>query len=298
MHRVVDAVLALLDLDLGRAADADDGNAARQLRQALLQFLLVVIRGRLLDLRAQLRAAGRDVRLLAGAVDDRRVLLVDAHLLGPAEHVERDVFELDAEILADHLAAGQDGKVLEHRFAAIAEARRLDRRDLEPAAQLVDDQASPAPRPRSPRPRSAADCRSAPPLRAAAGSPGEPDSFFSNRRMCGFSSSQIIFCGIGHEIRREIAAVELHALDDVELGFEACRLLDRDDALVADLVHRLRDHLADLAIVVGRDRADLGDLGIGRNLFRDLLDVIDDRARPPCRCRAADPSGSCRRPPP
>src|SRR3954453_8811545 len=49
MHRVVDAVLALLDLDLGRATDADNGNAPRQLRQALLQFLLVVIRGRLFD---------------------------------------------------------------------------------------------------------------------------------------------------------------------------------------------------------------------------------------------------------
>ena len=140
MHRVVDAVLALLDLDLGGAADADDRDAAGQLRQPLLQLLAVVVRGRLLDLRADLRAARLDVRLLAGAVDDRRVLLVDADLLGPAEHVERDVLELDAEILADHLAAGEDGDVLEHRLAAIAEARRLHRRDLEAAAQLVDDQ--------------------------------------------------------------------------------------------------------------------------------------------------------------
>ena len=38
------------------------------------------------------------------------------------------------------LAAGQDGDVLEHRLAPIAEAGRLHRRDLEPAAQLVDDQ--------------------------------------------------------------------------------------------------------------------------------------------------------------
>ena len=49
-----------------------------------------------------------------------------------------DVLELDAEVLADQLAAGQDGDVLEHRLAAIAEARRLDRRDLQAAAQLVD----------------------------------------------------------------------------------------------------------------------------------------------------------------
>jgi hypothetical protein len=61
-------------------------------------------------------------------------------LLGAAEHVERDVLELDAEVLGDHLAAGQDRDVLEHGLAAIAEARRLDGRDLEAAAQLVDDE--------------------------------------------------------------------------------------------------------------------------------------------------------------
>jgi hypothetical protein len=31
MQRVVNAVLALLDLDLGRASNADDGNAAGEL---------------------------------------------------------------------------------------------------------------------------------------------------------------------------------------------------------------------------------------------------------------------------
>src|SRR6266542_4117702 len=44
MHRVIDAVLALLDFDFRRAADADDRNAACQFRQALLQFLLSVLR--------------------------------------------------------------------------------------------------------------------------------------------------------------------------------------------------------------------------------------------------------------
>ncbi len=67
-------------------------------------------------------------------------ILFDDHALGPAEHVERDVFQLDAEILGDQLTAGEDGDVFQHRLAAIAEARRFDRRDLEAAAQLVDDQ--------------------------------------------------------------------------------------------------------------------------------------------------------------
>ena len=50
MHRVVDAVLALPDLDLGRAADADHRHAAGELGEPLLQLLLVVVGGGLLDL--------------------------------------------------------------------------------------------------------------------------------------------------------------------------------------------------------------------------------------------------------
>jgi len=57
-----------------------------------------------------------------------------------AEHADHDIFELGAELLADDIAGGEDRDVLEHRLAAIAEARRLDRRDLEAAAQLVDDE--------------------------------------------------------------------------------------------------------------------------------------------------------------
>ncbi len=140
MHRVVDAILLLLHLDFRRAADADDGDAAGQLGQPLLQLLAIVVRRGLLDLGADLRNARLDVLLLAGAVDDRRVLLLDAHPLGAAKHVERDVLELDPELFADELAAGQDGDVLEHRLAAIAEAGRLDGGDLQPAAQPVHHQ--------------------------------------------------------------------------------------------------------------------------------------------------------------
>ena len=75
--------------------------------------------------------------------------------------------------------------------------------------------------------------------------------------------------GVGDEVGREIAAVELHALDDFELGLEALGLLDRDDALVADLLHGLGDHVADRLLAVGRDGADLGDLA---RLFLTFLE--------------------------
>ncbi len=49
-----------------------------------------------------------------------------ADLLGPAELGQLDVLEVDAQLLDDRLAAGDDGDVLEHGLAAIAEARGLD----------------------------------------------------------------------------------------------------------------------------------------------------------------------------
>src|SRR5262249_26410687 len=140
VHRVIDAILALLHLDLGGPTDANYRNAARELGKPLLQLLAIVVGGCLLDLRLDLGNARLDVGFLACTVDDRRVLLVDHHLLGAAEHGDRDVLELDAEIFADRLTARQDGNVLQHGLAAIAEPGRLDCRDLQAAAQLVDDE--------------------------------------------------------------------------------------------------------------------------------------------------------------
>src|SRR5690606_5556744 len=123
VQRVIHAILLFLDLDLGCTADADDGNAAGQLGKTLLELLAVVVGGGLLDLLLDLGDATLDLGLLAGAVDDRGVLLLDAHALGAAEHVETHVLELDAEVFRDDLAAGEDRDVLEHGLAAITEAR-------------------------------------------------------------------------------------------------------------------------------------------------------------------------------
>src|SRR5256886_9879054 len=117
---------------------AEHCDAARELGQSLLQLLPVVVRGRFLDLRLDLRNTRLDVGLLARATDDRGVLLVDHHFLGAPKHIDCYVLELDAEVGGDHGAAREDRYVLEHRLAAIAEAGGFDRRDLEPAAQLVD----------------------------------------------------------------------------------------------------------------------------------------------------------------
>src|SRR5579883_2089093 len=258
------------------APDADHRDAARELRQPLLQLLAVIVRGGLHDLRADLVAAALDVLGRARTLDDRGVLLLDQDLLGLAEHVERHVLELDAEILADHLTAGKDRDVLEHRLAPIAEARGLHRRDLQAAAQLVDDQR---------RQRLAFH---------VLGHDQQRTAGLHNRlkqRQHRLQAGELLLVdqdvrlielgrhllGVGDEIGRHIAAVELHPLDHVELSLDALGLLDRDHALVADLLHRFGDHLADLGVAVGGERGDLCGLGRRGDLAGVLLQLLDDR---------------------
>src|SRR5207253_6455062 len=81
VHRVLDTGLLLLHLGLGSCTDLDDGNAADQLGETLLELLAVVVGGGLLDLSADLLHAGRDVSILAAAVDDGGVVLVDGDTL-------------------------------------------------------------------------------------------------------------------------------------------------------------------------------------------------------------------------
>ena len=76
----------------------------------------------------------------AGALDDGGLVLGDDDLAGLAEQVEGDVLQLEADLFGDDLAAGEDGDVLQHGLAALAEAGGLDGHALERAPDLVDDQ--------------------------------------------------------------------------------------------------------------------------------------------------------------
>ena len=172
--------------------------------------------------------------------------------------LDLNVLELDAEIFGDGLAAGQDCDVLQHRLAAIAEARSLHGRDLQRATQLVDDES---------RERFAFDvfCDDQERL-AGLGDLLEQreqvlhraDLLFVDQDV-GVLERSFHALGIGDEVGREVAAVELHAFDDFQLGLERLRLFDGDDAVFADLLHRFGNDLADGLVIVGRNGANLRD---------------------------------------
>jgi hypothetical protein len=89
--------------------------------QPLLQLLAVVVGVGLLDLALIWLMRPCDVLVLAGALDDRRLVLRDDDLASGAEQVHRRVLELEADLLGDDRRAGEDRDVLQHRLAAVTE---------------------------------------------------------------------------------------------------------------------------------------------------------------------------------
>jgi hypothetical protein len=76
----------------------------------------------------------------------------------------------------------------------------------------------------------------------------------------GSSSSTTHLVGVGDEVGREVAAVELHAFDDVELGLEA---LASSTVMTPSLpTFSIASAIMSpmVGVAVGRDGADLGDL--------------------------------------
>src|ERR687894_448362 len=274
-HRVLDAVLALLELDLGRGAGLDDGDATGQLGQALLQLLAVVVGVRLLDLGADLVHPAGDLVAVTGALDDRRLVLGDDDLAGPAQQRDVGGVELEADLLADDLTTGEDGDVGQHGLAAGPEAGGPYRGGLEGPADLVHDQGGQG---------LALDVLGDDGQRLA-----RLHDLLQQREQVLHRADLAVddehvrvvedglhALGVGDEVGRDVALVEAHALGELELEAEGVALLDGDDAFLADLVHRLGDELTDGGVGSG-DRRGGGDLLLGLDVLGGREEVLGDR---------------------
>ena len=137
---IFDPRLLLLHLGFRRCADVNDGDAARELGQALLELLPVIIARRLLNLATDLINSTLDVALLAFAFNDGRVLFINRDPFGSTEVFQLHVLEFNAEIFRDGSGTGQHGDVFQHRLATIAEAGSFHCDNLQGSAKLVHDQ--------------------------------------------------------------------------------------------------------------------------------------------------------------
>src|SRR3982751_4256125 len=99
VQRVFDAGLLLFHLDLGGSANLDHGNAAGELRNALLELLFVVVRRGFFSLGTDRLDARLDVGAFAGTTDQGGVFLLDDNLLGIAQIVKRSLLELQTDFV-------------------------------------------------------------------------------------------------------------------------------------------------------------------------------------------------------
>ena len=66
---------------------------------------------------------------------------------------------------------------------------------------------------------------------------------------------------VSDEVRRDVAAVELHALHDLELVVQSFAVVHGNHTLLAHALHGVADQLANLLLGVGRYRGDLAVAG-------------------------------------
>ena len=283
---IFDERLALLHLGLRGRSDVDLGNTAGEFRQPLLEFLAIVVAVGDLDLGTDLGRPAVDRRLRTGPAHDRGVLAVDDHLLGAAKVGELDGVEGDAEILEDRLTTGEDGKIAHDRLATVTVAGGLHGHRLDNAAELIDDERGQ----RLPLNILGDDHQR---LARLADRLEERDKVLRRGDLLLEQKDVRVFVltdlriGIGDEVGGEIAAVELHPLDDVDGRLRLLPLLDGDHAVLANLQKRLGEDAADRRIVVASDRRDLHQLLLvllvdrrrhGEDRFRDRLDRLVDAA--------------------
>jgi hypothetical protein len=228
-----------------------------------------------LDLGADLLDARLDLVVVTSAINDGGVVLGDGDLLSRTQIGELDGFELLAEVVADHLAAGEGGDVFQHGLAAVAKAWGLHGADLDDVAQLVHHQ-----RGQGFTLDLFGDDQQGATRILGRFEQGQhvlerADLLFEDEDV-GVVHLDFHAVGIGHEVGAQVTTIELHAFNHFEGGLQSLGFLDGDDAFLANLLHRFGNDVTDLAVAIGRDGADLGNLCLALGGLAEVLQLVAD----------------------
>ena len=243
-------MLDLLELNLGSCANLDDCNAASELSKTLLELLAVKVRGGVLNLSLDLGNAVVDCLLGASATNDGCGLLGNLDGLSATEHLCADLVEVDAELLDDCLAAGENSDVLEHALTTVAVCRSLDCADVQNAAELVENEGGQS---------LAVDVLSHDEQRCALLLDSLKDRqdvldggnlvvSHEDVRIVQLSGESLV---VGCEVRGNVTLVKLHTLNSVDVDAEGLGLLNGDDAVLANNVHSVGNLATDDWITCG-----------------------------------------------
>ena len=80
---------------------------------------------------------------------------------------------------------------------------------------------------------------------------------------------------VGDHVGRDVALVELHALSEFEVHAERLAFFDVYNAVLADLLDRVSDYVADI-FVASRNRGHASDLILAGDFLRLLADAGND----------------------
>mmetsp|Transcript_4375 Transcript_4375/g.10447 ORF Transcript_4375/g.10447 Transcript_4375/m.10447 type:complete len:332 (+) Transcript_4375:816-1811(+) len=186
-----------------------------------------------------------------------------------------DLLELHANLLGNDGTTGEDGQILHGGLAVVTETRSLDGADLDTGTKLVDHESGES---------LGLDILGHNEQRLL-----RLDDRFQQRHQLLQTADLLLHqqnervlhlarlrLGIGDEVGTDVSAIELHALDDLELVLQGLSILDGDDALLADALHGVRNERPDLHVRIGRDGADLRNLLLGGDGPADVGEGVDD----------------------
>ena len=203
--------------------------------------------------------------------DDDGVFLGDLDLTSLTQLRNLNVLQLQTQLGGNDLAAGQDGDILQHLLAAVAETGRLDGNAGEGSAQFVQNQRGQS---------LALDvlCDNQQLLAGLHQLLQKGQDFLNvGNLLVGNQNQRIIndgfhLVGIRHHVGGQVAAVKLHTLDDLGIGLGGLGLLDGNHAVSRDLLHCIGNQLTD-DLITGGNSTDTGDI----LLAVDLLGIVDQR---------------------
>ena len=243
-------MLDLLELNLGSCANLDDCNAAGKLSKTLLELLAVKVRGGVLNLSLDLGDTVIDCVLGTSATNDGCGFLGNLDGLSATEHLCTDLVKVNAELLDDCLAAGENSDVLEHALTTIAVCRSLDCADVQNAAEFVENEGGQS---------LAVDILSHDEQRCALlldSLKDRQDVLDGGNLVIGHEDVRIVQLSgeslvVGCEVRGNVTLIKLHTLNGVDIDAEGLGLLNGDDAVLADNVHSVGNLATDDWITCG-----------------------------------------------
>ena len=81
---------------------------------------------------------------------------------------------------------------------------------------------------------------------------------------------------VGHEIGREVTAIELHTFNPFDFGFEAFAFVDSDNAIFTNFFHGSGQLVADFSVVVGSDATNVSHVVFAFHFNRHLVKLFGD----------------------